>query len=117
MATERVTERNDGTTRERVVERSEGGETYVDRGSGVGGLILGLAVLALVAVVAFFLLNQSRNDDLRTSAVTGAATSVADSASSAASSVGDAATNVGDAAARSAEQAVTPQEPTPQPQQ
>lgn len=98
MATERVTERNDGTTRERVVERSEGGETYVDRGSGFGGLILGLAVLALVAIVAFFLLNQSRNDDLRTSAVTGAASSVAESASSAANSVGDAATNVGDAA-------------------
>jgi len=102
MATERVTERNDGTTRERVVERSEGGETYVDRGSGMGGLILGLAVLALVAIVAFFLLNQSRNDDLRTTAVTGAATSVADSASSAARSVGDAATNVGDAASSAA---------------
>jgi len=118
MATERVTERNDGTTRERVVERNAGGETYVDRGgSGLGGIILGLAVLALVAIVAFFLLNQSRNDDLRTSAVTGAASSVADSASSAARNVGDAAANVGDAASRSAEQAVTPQEPTPAPQQ
>lgn len=117
MPTERVTERNDGTTRERVVERSEAGETYVDRGSGLGGLILGLAVLALVAVIAFFLLNQSRNDDLRTEAVTGAASSVSESASTAARSVGDAASNVGDAASRSAEQALTPREPTPAPQQ
>jgi len=109
MATERVTERNDGTTRERVVERNAGGETYVDRGSGLGGLILGLGVLALVAIVAFFLLNQSRNDDLRTSAVTGAASSVADSASSAAKNVGDAATNVGDAASRAVDQAPAPQ--------
>ncbi|CAN7222018.1 hypothetical protein LJR219_000766 [Phenylobacterium sp. LjRoot219] len=109
MATERVTERNDGTTRERIVERDEGGTTYVDRGgSGVGSLILGLAVLAVVAIVAFFLLNQSRNDDLRTSAVTGAASSVADSASGAARSVGDAATNVGDAASRAADQAPAP---------
>lgn len=106
MATERVTERNDGTTRERIVERSEGGETYVDRGgSGLGGVILGLAVLALVAIVAFFLLNQSRNDDLRTEAVTGAASAVSQSASSTARSVGDAATNVGDAASRAADQA------------
>lgn len=103
MATERVTERNDGATRERVVERSEGGTTYVDRGgSGLGGVILGLAVLALVAIVAFFLLNQSRNDDLRTSAVTGAASTVAESASSAAQNVGEAASNVGDAASRAA---------------
>jgi hypothetical protein len=93
MATERVTERSDGST-DRV---------YVDRGggSGVGGVIVGIAVLALVAIIAFFLLNQSRNDDLRTSAVTGAASTVAESASGAAQSVGDAAQTAG-AAARDA---------------
>ena len=86
MATERVTERPDGTT-ERVVER-DSGTTYVDRGgSGVGGVIIGIAVLALVAIVAFFLLSANRNDSLRTSAVTGAAHSV----SGAADSVGQAA--------------------------
>jgi hypothetical protein len=90
MATERVTERPDGST-ERVVER-DSGTTYVDRGgSGMGGVIIGIAVLALVAIVAFFLLTQSRNDTLRTSAVTGAASSVAGSASRAADSVGNAA--------------------------
>ena len=87
MATERVTERSDGST-DRV---------YVDRGgSGVGGVIIGIAVLALVAIVAFFLLNQSRNDTVRTNAVTNAASSVADSASTAAKNVGDAAQSAAD---------------------
>jgi len=87
MATERVTERSDGST-DRV---------YVDRGgSGVGGVIIGIAVLALVAIIAFFLLNQSRNDTVRTNAVTNAASSVADSASTAAKNVGDAAQSAAD---------------------
>jgi hypothetical protein len=99
MATERVTERADGTIRERVIERDGGGTTYVDRGgSGATGVIIGIAVLALVAVIAFFLLNQSHNDNLRTSAVTGAASTVADSASIAAKSVGDAASGAADSA-------------------
>jgi len=86
MATERVTEHPDGST-DRVVER-DSGTTVVDRrGSGVGGVIIGIAVLALVAIVAFFLLSANRNDSLRTSAVTGAAHSV----SGAADSVGHAA--------------------------
>src|SRR3954470_24904776 len=94
MATERVTERNDGLTTERVVERDAGGTTYVDRGgSGMGGVIIGIAVLALVAIVAFFLLSQSKNDALRTDAVTSAASQVGDSVSSAAKNVGDAAQN------------------------
>jgi hypothetical protein len=99
MATERVTERPDGST-ERVVER-DSGTTYVDRGgSGVGGVIIGIAVLALVAIVAFFLMTQSRNETLRTSAVTDAA-----------SSVGQAADNVGSAASRAADSAT----PSPAP--
>lgn len=92
MATERVTERNDGVTTERVIERNNGGTTYVERrGGGVGGVIIGIAVLALVAIVAFFLLQTSRNDALRTDAVSGAAASVAESAENAAGAVGDAA--------------------------
>jgi hypothetical protein len=106
MATERVTERNDGTIRERVVER-DGGESYVDRGggSGFGGVLIGVAVLALVAIIAFFLLNQSHNDNLRTSAVTGAASTVADSASGAAKSVDNAARTAGGAAQDAADKA------------
>jgi len=85
MATERVTER--------VVDRDGGRTTYVDGGgSGVGGVIIGIAVLALVAIIAFFVLNANRNDAIRTDAVTSAASSVADSTATAAKSVGDAAT-------------------------
>ena len=90
MATERVTER--------VVDRDGGSTTYVDtgRGSGMGGVLIGIAVLALVAIVAFFLLNANRNDAIRTNAVSSAASSVADSTATAAKSVGDAATTAAD---------------------
>ncbi|WP_296600784.1 hypothetical protein [Phenylobacterium sp.] len=102
MATERVTERSDGLTRERVVERDAGGTTYVDSGgSGLGGVLIGLAVLAMVAIVAFFLLQSNRNDAIRTDAVTSAASSVADSASNAAEGVSSAANKAADAVAPS----------------
>jgi hypothetical protein len=99
MATERVTERSDGVTNERVIERDAGGTTtYVDKGgSGMGGVIIGIAVLALVAIVAFFLLQSNRNDAIRTDAVTSAASSVADSASNAGQAVSNAANNAADA--------------------
>ncbi|MET0295472.1 MAG: hypothetical protein ABW042_10695 [Phenylobacterium sp.] len=98
MATERVTERSDGLTSERTVERSEGGgTTYVERGGGgMGGVIVGIAVLALVAIIAFFLLNMNRQEAVRTDAVTGAANSVAQSVGNAADSVGNAANNAAD---------------------
>jgi hypothetical protein len=94
MTTERVTERADGT-RERVIERDDR-PVNIERGGGVGGVILAIAVLALAAIVAFFLLNQRHNDNLRTSAVTGAAHSVSD----AAGSVGDAAQHAADQAGK-----------------
>ncbi|RAK63591.1 hypothetical protein [Phenylobacterium kunshanense] len=98
MAIERVTERNDGLVHERVVERDGGGTTYVDRGgSGIGSVIIGVAILAMVAIVAFFLLQANRNDAIQTQAVTSAASSVADSAATAADTVGDAATQAADA--------------------
>lgn len=94
MATERTIQHPDGTT-ERVVDRDSGGTTYVERGgSGVGGVIIGIAVLALVAIVAFFLLSANRQEAIRTDAVTSAASSVADSAAGAADAVGDAANAV-----------------------
>lgn len=102
MATERVTETGDGVTRERVIERDVGGgATYVDKGgSGVGGVLIGIAVLVIVAIVAFFLLQSNRNDAMRTQAVTSAASSVADSASTAAGSVGEAANRAADSASQ-----------------
>jgi hypothetical protein len=93
MATERVTERPDGTT-ERVIERDSGPTVVESRGGGMGGVIIGIAVLALVAIVAFFMLNANRNDAIRTDAVSSAASSVADSAAGAAGAVGDAAKSV-----------------------
>ncbi|HEY9217856.1 MAG TPA: hypothetical protein VIO94_07405 [Phenylobacterium sp.] len=100
MATERVTERTDGLTAERTVERNEaGGTTYVERsGGGMGGVIIGIAVLALVAIIAFFLLNMNRQDAVRTDAVTSAASTMSESVSGAADSVGDAASSVANSA-------------------
>ena len=61
------------------------GVVYVDEGgSGVGRIIIGVAILALVAIVAFFLLQSSRQDEMRTDAVTSAASSMADAGSRAA---------------------------------
>ena len=92
MPTQRVTET---TTRGPTTERV----TYVDGGNGAGGLlgvIVGIAALALVAIVAFYLLSANRNDALRTDAVTSAASAVASSAQGAANSVGDAAQGAAD---------------------
>jgi hypothetical protein len=90
MATEHVTQHPDGTT-ERVVDTG-GSTTVVEKSGsgGMGGVIIGIAVLALVAIVAFFLLSANRNDAIRTDAVTSAASSVADSAAGAADSVSNA---------------------------
>jgi hypothetical protein len=91
MATERVTER--------IVDRDGGRTTYVDAGgggSGMAGVIIGIAVLALVAIIAFFVVSAGRNDAIRTNAVTSAASSVADSTATAAKDVGNAATIAAD---------------------
>jgi hypothetical protein len=54
-----------GHIRPRSVER---GPVYIDRGDdGVGSVMIGVAVLALVAIIAFFLLSAVRQDTLRTS--------------------------------------------------
>ncbi len=54
--------------------------TVIERRGGGGGLLIGLAVLILVAVGAYFLINRSQNDNLKTDAVTSAAQSVGDTA-------------------------------------
>ena len=99
----RTIERNDGVTTERVTEDSPG-VTYVEtgsRGSGIGGVVAVIAVIVALAIAAFFFLNMSRNDNLRTE-------SVSDAASSVAGSVGKAADNVGDAAQRAADNVTPP---------
>ena len=55
------------------------GEATARLGGGFGpaGVLVGLAVLALVAIVAFFLVSRSHNAALKTNAVTSAASSLA----------------------------------------
>ena len=78
MAEERVVER--------TVEREPHTTVIEKRGSGAG-VVLGILAIAVVVLLAWFLLAQNRNDAVRTDAVTGAA-----------QSVGKAADKVGDAA-------------------
>ncbi|WP_269713503.1 hypothetical protein [Caulobacter sp. NIBR2454] len=93
MATERVTETEDGVVRERVVERG-GGTTVIERrGGGMGTALLAIAVIAVVALAGYFLVNQNRRENAETAAIG----QVADSASGAAKSVGNAADAAADA--------------------
>lgn len=91
--TERVTERTDGVTTERVVERGpqDAPTTVVRTGGGMSGILIALVVVAVIAIGGLFYMSTSRNDALRTEAVSDAASSVAKSAEGAAESVGDAA--------------------------
>lgn len=52
----------------------------VDRGGRGTGLIIGLALLVLVAIGGYFVLSQTANDNRRTDAIAGAAQDVGDSA-------------------------------------
>lgn len=72
MSDDRVTE----TPRTTVIERRGG-----------GGILIAVVLLIAVAVGAFYLYNRSRNENLKTDAITGAARDVGDSAKK----VGDAA--------------------------
>jgi uncharacterized protein HemX len=70
--------------------------TVIERRSGGGGgaVLIGLAVLIIAIVGAFYLFNKSQNDNLKTNAVTSAAKSVSDSAQK----VGDSAQKAADGA-------------------
>lgn len=108
MATRRVTTTDDGAS-ERIVER-EVIESPRSGGLGIGAVIVAFAVLAIVAMIAFFLADMNRSDAMRTNAVTSAASTMSQSADSAAKDVGNAAQNVGNAA-NSAAGAVNPAPP------
>lgn len=68
--------------------------TVIERRSSGGTVLIALILLLAVAIGAFFLFNQGRNDNLRTDAVT-----------SAAKDVGDSAKKVGDSASKAADDA------------
>ncbi len=85
MPTERTVERADGT-----IERTtttDGGPVIQERRGGMGGIVALVVGLLLVGVVAYFLMNMSRSEQVESNAIAGAA-----------ESVGAAAENVGDAA-------------------
>lgn len=91
MSEERITERTDGVTTERVVERGDPAHTtVVERRGGGGGMLIGLALLIAVLVGAWFLFAQNENEATETKAITEAAQSVGDSAEKAGDAVVDA---------------------------
>jgi uncharacterized protein HemX len=89
MSEERITERTDGVTSERVTERGDATPhtTVVERRGGGGGMLIGLAVLIAVLVGAWFLFAQGQNDAAETAAITEAAQGVGDSAEKAGDAV------------------------------
>jgi len=93
---DRVVERTDGTTSERVTETSSApaGTTVIERRGSGAGLLIGLAVLILVVVGALYLINQNSRENAKTDAIT-----------SVAKDVGDAAKDVGGAAKDTAKKA------------
>ena len=80
MADERVTERTDGVTTERVTETNTPHTTVIERRGGGGSLVLGIILVALVAVLAWFLFLRGDQEARETSAIEGAATEVGETA-------------------------------------
>jgi uncharacterized membrane protein len=94
MTEERITERTDaaGNVTERTIERGTPGPTVVERRGGGGGVILGILAIALIAVVAFFLLDLNKGETRKDDAIARAA-----------GDVGDGARKIGDAAEKAAD--------------
>lgn len=90
MATERVTERSDGVTSERTVERTPETRVVERRGGGGAGWIVALVAVVAIAAIALFLLTRQTPGDA--------------AVEDAAQSVGAAAEQVGDAAQKAADQ-------------
>lgn len=80
---------------ERVVERPTHTTVAERRGGGMG-VIFAILMVALIAVVAFFLVTQNRREDVKAQAVTDAAQSVGSAADSIGDAAKDAAKKVGD---------------------
>lgn len=61
--------------------------TVIERRGSGGTVLIGIALLVAVIIGAFYLMNQNRNETIKTDAITGAAESVSEGAQK----VGDAA--------------------------
>lgn len=70
--------------------------TVIERRGGGSGILIAIVLLIGVAIGAYFLINQSNNDNLRTDAITSAAKDVGDSAAK----VGDSAEKAADSATK-----------------
>ncbi|WBY08303.1 hypothetical protein PIB19_01875 [Sphingomonas sp. 7/4-4] len=92
---DRIVERTDGVTAERVTETDSGPSTVVveRRGSGAG-LLIGLAVLILVVVGALYLINQNNRENVKTDAITQAAKDVGGAAKDVGGAAKDAAKKI-----------------------
>jgi predicted metalloprotease len=90
---ERVTERDDGVTAERVTETG-GTTTVIERSGGGGGagLLIGFILLIAVAIGAFYLISQNNHQNPKDAAITSAAKSVEKTADKAGDAI-DKATN------------------------
>lgn len=95
MTEEKITERDDGVTKERVVERNEndGHTTIVERRGGGAGWAIAAVMVVGIAIGAYFFMQSDARDAIQAEAVTDAAESVGD----AAGEVGEAAQEAGDA--------------------
>jgi uncharacterized protein HemX len=93
---DRIVERTDGVTAERVTETDSGPSTVVvERSGGSGaGLLIGLAVLVLVVIGALFLINQNNRENVKTDAITEAAKDVGGAAKDVGGAAKDAAKKV-----------------------
>jgi hypothetical protein len=63
--------------RQDATPQGEGASAVARPAFGVGGMLIGLGLVALIAILAFILLSAHRNEALRTDAVTSAASALA----------------------------------------
>jgi hypothetical protein len=63
--------------RQDATPQADGASAAARSGFGIGGVLIGLGLVALVAILAFILLSAHRNEALRTDAVTSAASALA----------------------------------------
>ena len=87
MVDEKVTTRTDGVVTERIVETHDNSSSS----GGGGGLIVGILILAAIALGVFYLMSMNNEEAKQTEAISGAATNVSESVEKAAGEVSDAA--------------------------
>lgn len=80
MATQQTTERDDGVTTERTTTIQDNGAAAPARSGGATGLIATIAIIALLAIVGYFLWQANNREAVETDAVTNAAENVGEAA-------------------------------------